>query len=131
MGHVGLAQSAALAALGCGFEVDEVEESIEPLIAGRDLAGPLPVARGRVAGLRQLARGFADGAERVHLKLVLAVGATDPHDEVELEAQPPLRLRVPGGIPGDEATAWAAVNAAGPVTFLRGLVTVLDLPAGR
>jgi len=131
VGHVGLAQSAALAALGCGFEVDEVEETIEPVVAQKDHAGAAPVARGAVAGLRQTARGLADGEERVLLSLTLAVGASDPHDEVELDARPPLRLRVPGGIPGDAATAWAVVNAAAPVTLLRGLVTVLDLPAGR
>jgi 4-hydroxy-tetrahydrodipicolinate reductase len=76
-------------------------------------------------------RGFAEGEERVRLELTIAAGAADPHDEVELDARPPLRLRVPGGIPGDEATAWAVVNAAAPATLLRGLVTVLDLPAGR
>lgn len=128
VGHVGLAASAALCALGCGFEVDEVEETIDPVMAARDLPG---VPAGRVAGLRQTARGHVEGEERVRLELTIAVGAADPHDEVELDAGTPLRLRVPGGIPGDEATAWAVVNAAAPVTLLRGLVTVLDLPAGR
>jgi 2,4-diaminopentanoate dehydrogenase len=131
LGHVGLSQSAALAALGCGFELDEVEETIAPEVAERDLAGPVPVARGRVTGARQMARGFVGGEERVRLELLLAVGAAEPRDEVELDASPRLRLLVPGGIPGDEATAWAVVNAAVPVTLLRGLVTVLDLPAGR
>lgn len=131
VGHLGLAESAALAALGCGFEIDEVEEAIDPIVAERDLDGPAPVARGRVAGLRQVARGFVEGEERVRLELTMAVGASEPRDEVELDARPPLRLCVPGGIPGDEATAWAVVNAAAPVTLLRGLVTVLDLPSGR
>jgi 4-hydroxy-tetrahydrodipicolinate reductase len=131
LGHVGLSQSAALAALGCGFEIDEVEETIEPVVAERDLAAAVPVAKGRVAGVRQVVRGFVEGEERVRLELTIAAGADDPHDEVELDASPPLRLRVAGGIPGDEATAWAVVNAAAPATLLRGLVTVLDLPAGR
>jgi 4-hydroxy-tetrahydrodipicolinate reductase len=131
VGHVGLSQSAALAALGCGFEIDEVEETIDPVVAERDLAGAVPVARGRVAGVRQVVRGFTEGEERVRLELTIASGAADPHDEVELDARPPLRVRVPGGIPGDEATAWAVANAAAPATLLRGLVTVLDLPAGR
>jgi len=131
VGHVGLSQSAALAALGCGFEVDEVEETIDPVLAERDLPGPVPVARGQVAGARQTARGFVEGEEKVRLTVTIAVGADDPHDEVELDAQRPLMLRIPGGIPGEEATAWAVVNAAAPVTLLRGLVTVLDLPSGR
>jgi len=131
LGQPGLAQSAALAALGCGFELDEVEESLDPTFAEAARPGPPPVARGAVAGVRQTVRGFVDGAERVQLTLRVEAGAADPHDEVELDARPSLRLRIPGGIPGLEATAWAVVNAAAPATLLRGLVTVLDLPAGR
>ena len=91
LGHVGLAESAMLAALGCGFELDEVEEELVPLIAEEDLDRP-PVRAGQVAGLRQLARGFADGAERVRLELVIAAGVENPRDEVELDARPPLAL---------------------------------------
>ncbi|HUK65504.1 MAG TPA: dihydrodipicolinate reductase [Anaeromyxobacteraceae bacterium] len=130
LGHVGLAESAMLSALGCGFELDEVEEELVPLIAEED-HDSLPVRAGQVAGLRQLARGFIDGAERVRLELVIAAGAENPRDEVELDARPYLKVRVEGGLPGDEATAWSIVNAAPAVTMLRGLITVLDLPAGR
>ena len=42
-----------------------------------------------------------------------------------------MKLRIEGGLPGDEATAWSVVNAAARITLLQGLVTVLDLPAGR
>jgi 4-hydroxy-tetrahydrodipicolinate reductase len=131
VGHVGLAESAMIAALGCGLELDEVEEEIEPVVAARDLAGPEKVARGRVAGARQLARGWAEGREAVRLELVLAVGAEDPRDEVRIDADPPLSLVVPGGLPGEAAAAWALVHAARALPVLRGLVTVLDLPSGR
>jgi 4-hydroxy-tetrahydrodipicolinate reductase len=50
---------------------------------------------------------------------------------VELDADPPLRALVPGGIPGEAATVNAVVHAALAVTERRGLITVLDLPAGR
>jgi 4-hydroxy-tetrahydrodipicolinate reductase len=131
VGHVGLAESAALAALGSGLDVDEVDEEIEPVLAARDLPGPEPVARGRVAGARQVARGWAEGREVVRLELELALGAQDPRDEVHVDADPPLRLVVPGGLPGEAATAWALVHAARALPVLRGLVTVLDLPSGR
>ncbi len=131
VGHVGLAESAMLAALGCGLEVDELEEEIEPVLATREHASAVPVKEGQVAGVRQLARGFGDGREVVRLELVVAVGAEHPRDEVGLDAEPPLRLHVPGGIPGDDASAWAVVHAAEALPVLRGLVTVLDLPAGR
>jgi 4-hydroxy-tetrahydrodipicolinate reductase len=120
-----------LAALGCGFEIDEVEEELVPLLAEADLGAMVPVRAGQAAGLHQTVRGFADGVERVRLELIIASGAEDPRDEVELDARPPVRLLVKGGLPGDDATAWAVVNAVPAITGMRGLVTVLDLPAGR
>jgi 2,4-diaminopentanoate dehydrogenase len=132
VGHLGLAESAALVAAGLGLPLDEVEEELLPLVAQEDGAGPAAhVRRGQVAGLQQAARVFADDRELVRLELTMAFGAPDPRDEVELDADPPLRLAVPGGIPGDAATVAAVLNAVAPVTELRGLVTVLDLPAGR
>jgi 4-hydroxy-tetrahydrodipicolinate reductase len=131
LGHVGLSESAMLAAIGCGFELDEVEEELVPLLADEDIDAAVPVRAGQVAGLQQIARGFTDGTERVRLELVLAAGAEEPRDEVELDARPPVKLRIEGGLPGDDATAWSVVNAAARITLLQGLVTVLDLPAGR
>src|SRR5262249_36617328 len=48
IGHVGLMESAALAALGVGLEVDEVDESIDPVEADEDMSGEgdLRVPRG-------------------------------------------------------------------------------------
>jgi len=131
LGHVGLSESAMLAAIGCGFELDEVEEELSPLLAEEDLEAAIPVKAGQVAGVHQVARGFVDGTERVRLELILAAGAEDPRDEVELDARPPVKARIDGGLPGDDATAWSVVNAALRVSLLQGLVTVLDLPAGR
>jgi 4-hydroxy-tetrahydrodipicolinate reductase len=128
VGHVGLSESAAMAAAGCGLEVDEVEEELAPLLAEEDGHG---VARGQVAGIRQEARAFCEGREVVRLELVIALGADQPRDEIELDADPPLRAVVPGGVPGETATVNAVVHAALAVTERRGLITVLDLPAGR
>jgi hypothetical protein len=134
LGHVGLAESAALVASGLGLQLDEVEEEVLPLVAQEDEEAPgraVIVRRGQVAGVQQTARVFASEREVVRLELTIAVGAEDPRDEIELDADPPLRLIVPGGVPGEAATVAAVLNAVGPVTELRGLVTVLDLPAGR
>jgi 2,4-diaminopentanoate dehydrogenase len=134
VGHVGLAESAALVAAGLGLPLEEVEEELLPLVAQDDAPAPgavVEVRRGQVAGLSQTARVFADEREVVRLELTIAIGAEDPRDEVELDAEPPVRLVVPGGIPGEEATVAAVLNAVGAITELRGLVTVLDLPAGR
>ncbi len=133
IGHVGLAESAALVAEGCvGLEEYEVDEDIVPLVAEEDGDGPVPVRAGQVAGLHHEARVFAeDGREVVRLELTIAVGAEDPRDEVALDAEPPVRVVVPGGIAGDAATAHAVVNAVPALVELRGIVSVLDLPTGR
>jgi 4-hydroxy-tetrahydrodipicolinate reductase len=132
IGHVGLAESAAMAAEACaGVDEYEVDEEIVPLLAEEDAEGPVPVARGRVAGLHHEARVFDGGREVVRLELTIAVGAADPRDEVNLDADPPVRVLVPGGIAGDTATANTVVNAVPALVELRGLVSVLDLPAGR
>ena len=128
VGHVGLAESAALAAAGCGLEVDEVEEELSPLLAEEDAHG---VKRGQVAGVQQVARAFQEGREVARLELIVALGVDHPRDEVELDADPPLRAVIPGGVPGEAATVNAVIHAALAVTERRGLITVLDLPAGR
>jgi 4-hydroxy-tetrahydrodipicolinate reductase len=133
IGHVGLGESAWLAADGCGFDLDEleVEEELGPVVAEEDRSGPVPVRRGQVAGVQQVARAFLAGREVVRLELEIYVGADDARDEVELDADPPVRVLVPGGIDGDRAAAHAIVNAVPALVELRGLVTVLNLPAGR
>ncbi len=133
VGHVGLAESAALAAEGCGFDIDEAEidEEIAPLLAEEDYDGTVRVRRGQVAGIRQAARVFVGDREVVRLELTVQIGADNPRDEVELDADPPIKVIVPGGIAGDEATANTVANAAAAVIERHGLLTVLDLPAGR
>jgi 2,4-diaminopentanoate dehydrogenase len=132
VGHVGLVESAALCALGLGLDCDDFEEELVPLLAEEDFPGsPIPVPKGRVAGVHQMAVGLEDGQERVRLELTLAVGAT-AMDRLVLDAGSRLTLEVPGGIPGDSATAHLVVHAAPRLTAASpGLLTVLDLPAGR
>ncbi len=131
VGHVGLVESAALCALGLGLDCDDFEEELFPLLAEEDYpSSAVRVARGQVAGVHQTAVGLEDGQERVRLELTLALGATGL-DRLVLEAEGRLTLEVPGGIPCD-ATAHLVVHAAPRLTAASpGLLTVLDLPAGR
>ena len=133
LGHVGLMESAALAALGVGLEVDEVDESIDPVEAEGDMQGEgFTVPKGGIVGLNQVARAFHDGKEVAILNLTIALGAPEPRDEIELEGDPGIRVLIPGGTPGDKATAWTVVHAAPLVQGSEpGLISVLDLPAGR
>lgn len=133
LGHVGLMESAALAALGVGLEVDEVDESIDPVEADEDMQGDgFRVPKGGIVGINQVARAFHDGKEVASLDLTIALGAPQPRDEIWLEGEPALHVVIPGGTPGDKATAWTLVHAAPLVHGSEpGLISVLDLPAGR
>ncbi len=133
VGHVGLVESAALCALGLGLDCDDYEEELTPVFAEEDIkGGAFAVKKGRVAGMHQVAVGLAEGQERVRLELTIAVGADDPGDFIELDADPPVKLSIPGGVSGDRATANLVVNAAPRVTAAQpGLLTVLELPAAR
>lgn len=132
LGHVGLEESAALCALGLGLDCDEFEEDVNALIAEEDFAGVVPVKRGQVAGIYQRARGFLEGRQVVELELTIAAGVEESYDLIELDAEPKVRLKVEGGYPGEVSTAWAVVNAAPRMLAAEpGLLTVLELPAGR
>src|SRR5438552_16366449 len=113
IGHVGLMESAALASPGVGLEVDEGDESIDPVEAEEDMQGDgFTVPKGGIVGLKQVARAFHDGKEVAVLDLTIALGAPQPRDEIELEAHPGIRARIPRGTPGGKATAWTALHAA-------------------
>jgi 4-hydroxy-tetrahydrodipicolinate reductase len=133
LGHVGLTESCALAALGVGIDCDDFEEELLPVIADEDIeGGAFKVKKGQVAGIHQTAVGLSDGQERVRLELTIALGAEDPGDRIEIEGEPKIVLHVPNGVAGDRATANLMVNAAPRVSAAEpGLLTVLELPAGR
>ena len=133
MGHVGLLESAALCALGLGLDCRRLRGGGGPVIAEEDIpGGAFLVPRGRVAGSMQTVVGLEDGQERVRLELTLALGAEPAGDRSEIESDTRLTLDIPGGIPGDAATAQLVVHAAPRMVAAEsGLLTVLDLPAGR
>ncbi|MBZ4332810.1 dihydrodipicolinate reductase [Corallococcus interemptor] len=133
LGHVGLVESAAMAAVGLGLDCDDFEEEVAPVFAEEDITGgAFVVKKGRVAGMFQSVVGLEEGQERVRLELTIAMGADNPRDRIEIDADPKLVLEIPGGVAGDRATANALVNAAPRLTAAEaGLLTVLELPAGR
>jgi 4-hydroxy-tetrahydrodipicolinate reductase len=103
------------------------------VLAEEDIkGGAFLVKKGQVAGIHQSVAGLADGQERVRLELTIAVGAEPAGDVIEIDADPKVRLEVKGGVAGDQATANLMVNAAPRVRSAEaGLLTVLELPAGR
>jgi 2,4-diaminopentanoate dehydrogenase len=128
--HHGLPESAAMVADGLGIPLDDISETIEPVIAEETVKTDfLEVAPGQVAGVHQIARGTSGGNERLFLELKMYVGAKQPADTIELKGEPNLSLVIPGGTHGDIATAAVAVNAIPAILAApAGLRTAQDLP---
>jgi hypothetical protein len=128
--HHGLPESIAMVADGLGFDLDDISETIEPVIAEEPVKTEfLEVARGQVAGVHQIARGTDGGQEKIYMELKMFVGAKDPADSIELRGEPNLALTIPGGTHGDIATAAVVVNAIPSILAAQsGLRTARDLP---
>jgi 2,4-diaminopentanoate dehydrogenase len=128
--HHGLPESVAMVADGLGFTLDDISETIAPMIAEETITTEfLQVAPGQVAGVHQIARGRFAGEEKIFMELKMYVGATNPADTIGLRGEPNLSLTIPGGTHGDIATAAVAVNAIQAILAApAGLRTVRDLP---
>ena len=128
--HVGLGESLHFIAHYAGLTIERWEEDIAPVRADRDMSSGVGlVARGRIAGVRQVARGYCDEQPVVHLEFQAAIGQHDPYDRVVIEGEPRLDVVLPGGVHGDTATCAIVVNtiprilAAAP-----GLHTMATIP---
>ena len=128
--HHGLPESIAMVADGLGFSLDDVSETIEPMIAEEVIKTEfLEVEPGQVAGVHQVGRGTAAGQEKIFMELKMYVGAKNPADTVVLNGDPNLTLTIPGGTHGDVATAAVVVNAIPSILAANaGLRTSRDLP---
>ena len=130
--HVGLPESVAMVADSLNLDVNEITETIDPVVASERVQTQyLTVEAGQAAGVHQIARGLSNGKELIHLELQMYVGAREPGDTVALRGHPNISLTIPGGSPGDIATASVVVNSI-PVILdaPAGLRTARDLPIG-
>jgi 4-hydroxy-tetrahydrodipicolinate reductase len=116
MGHVGLTESAQAVAAALGWDVSVTTETIEPVVAETAIPSAFgTIEPGRIAGIDQVAVVTVEGVERVRLHLQMAVGIGPSEDDIRLFGDPDLRLKVPGGLHGDLATAAVLVNTLGSI----------------
>lgn len=128
--HVGLPESIAMIANGLGWELDEITESIEPVITETQVkTGFVTVKPGQAAGIRQVSKGISAGKELVTLEFEASVGAPESYDAVYITGIPNMEVSIKGGVHGDIATAAIVVNSVHRVIDAApGLVIVKDLP---
>jgi len=131
MGHVGLLESLYLVADNLGMPLDDVHEAVEPVLAQKVLhTAYFSLKPGDVAGIKHTAEGIKNGEKIITLVLRMFIGCEEPYDSVHILGTPEIRLRIEGGVAGDQATAAVLVNSVPAVISARpGLRTVTDLPA--
>jgi 4-hydroxy-tetrahydrodipicolinate reductase len=132
-GHIGLRESLLFVAHGLEWKLDTVHETLEPMIAEREVVTPyLAVRPQQVAGIHHRITGSIAGQTVLTLDLKMYVGAENPHDAVFVDGDPPVDLVIRNGIFGDSATVAALLNAI-PLVLqsLPGLKTMKDLALPR
>lgn len=132
-GHIGLVESVHMVAAGLGWNIDRIEEHLDPVISTKEVVTPyLTVKEGAVAGIHHHAYGYDGDELLLTLDLKMFVGAEDPRDAVLVDGDPPMDLVVRGGIFGDTATVATLVNGIPQVFDAEpGLKTVKDVPLIR
>jgi len=131
IGHVGLRESLFMIADSMGWRLDDVQETLEPVVAkARCKTEFFSVERGYVRGLRQSARAVSGGREVVRLDLEMSIGAKEPRDVITIDGKPPVEISVAGSLQGDQATAAIMANCVPAVVHSRavGLLTMRDMP---
>jgi 4-hydroxy-tetrahydrodipicolinate reductase len=105
-------------------------DEVKPKIADVTVASEfIAVDPGYVSGITQNGVGYRHGTPVITMHLEAYLGAPEPYDEVRLKGVPNLTLRIPGGVPGDIATASIVVNSIPKLLMARpGLQTMKDLP---
>jgi len=118
-GHVGLDESAHLLAASLGWRDLKWKHEMRPVL-GND-------AR-TLRGVEQTLTGTGNG-RTLELVFVAHTGVDPSEDRLEIDGEPPSRLVLRPGLPGEEATIGAVLGAVRVLDRApRGLISVLDLP---
>jgi len=128
--HAGLAESIAMIAAGLGWELDDIKDEIEPIVAESEVRSQyITVKPGQAAGVKQIGRGLKGGQELITLDFQAFLGAKESYDAVYVTGTPNMEVVIKGGVHGDIATAAMVVNAIHRVLEApSGLATMKDLP---
>jgi 4-hydroxy-tetrahydrodipicolinate reductase len=127
--HVGLAESISMIADAFGWKLDRITDEIAPKIADETVSSEfLTVQKGLVSGIVQDGVGYRKGEPVVVLHMEAYLGAPESYDAVRIEGNPPLHMKILGGVHGDVATASIAVNSIPKVIAAApGLRTMRDM----
>lgn len=130
-GHVGLEQSIAMIADALAWKLDKIKaEPVEPVIAEKPVESrDIKVDAGKVAGLKQKAKGAMKGKEVITLDFQAYIGAEEEYDAITIEGTPAVKQKIQPCVHGDVGTVAMIVNSIPKVINApAGLLTMKDLP---
>ncbi|HUF48022.1 MAG TPA: hypothetical protein VMM93_09405 [Vicinamibacterales bacterium] len=127
--HVGLAESITMIADALGWKLDRITDEIHPKMADARVTSEfMTVEAGLVCGLVQDGIGYRKGAPIITLHMEAYLGAPESYDAVRITGNPPLHMKIAGGVHGDVATASMVVNSIPKVVDADpGLRTMRDM----
>lgn len=134
VGHVGFPESMAMIAAALGWQLDEIRQTKEPIIANKYRETPhVQVKPGMVAGCRHIAYGIRNGKTLITLvhpqQVRPEIEGVETGDFIEIVGEPALNLAIQPEIPGGIGTIAIAVNSIPNVINSRpGLVHMTELP---
>jgi 4-hydroxy-tetrahydrodipicolinate reductase len=130
-GHVGLEQSIAMMADALGWKLERIEvEAVEPIILERPVQSNwIRVEPGRVAGMKQTAKGMMNGEPVIELEFIAYIGSEEEYDVVEIDGDPKITSKISPCIHGDYGTIGMLINMIPKVVNAPpGLYVMKDLP---
>jgi 2,4-diaminopentanoate dehydrogenase len=127
--HVGLAESITMIADALGWKLDKITDEIQPKMADQPVSSQfLNVDAGLVCGLIQDGVGYRKGEPIIKLHMEAYLGAPESYDAVRVIGNPPLSMKISGGVHGDVATASIVVNSIPKILQAQpGLRTMRDM----
>lgn len=129
-GHVGLEQSIALIAGAIGWKLNKIEvDPVEPVISEKKIVTDfVTVEPGKVAGLKQSARGIVGDEAKIILEFRAYVGAPEEYDAITIEGVPPINEKISPCVHGDHGTVAVIANMIPKVLKAPpGLLTMKDM----
>lgn len=136
-GHVGFPESIAMVAKGLGWNLQNVEQTREPIMTAVDRSTPhASVKTGDVAGCRQCGYGYVDGKVKIEMEhpqqILPELGGVGTGDYIDITGTPNIHMSINPEIPGGTGTIAMCVNMIPHVINAKpGLKTMLDLPVPR
>ena len=134
VGHHGFKQSIHMIAKAVGWEIDEIQESLEPIVSHVQRKTPfVRIEPGQVAGCEHTAVAYRNQQALITLihPQQIQPQAEDiaTQDNIEIKGTPDIKLSGSPEIPGGIATAAIAVNSIPRVlNAAPGLYSMADLP---